>query len=136
MRYLQPCVLIASLALLAACGDAPSAPAPGSTAPGGASGVDGTTQVDAGCPVLRADQTCPTRPLQARITVTVPGGSVVAAATSGADGRFRLPLAPGSYVLTCRNTTGAAVPTALPMRLRVQAGQWTHLTVTFDSGVR
>jgi hypothetical protein len=138
MRYVPLAVLTASLWLLMACGAVPSStPPPGPSASGDSSGVDGMTRVDAGCPVLRGGQTCPTHPIQARVTVTALGGNTaVAHATSTPDGRFRVGLAPGTYVITCQNTTGAAVPTAMPVQVRVRPGQWTQVTVDFDSGVR
>jgi hypothetical protein len=140
MRYIRPGVLIATLVLLPACGAVPpgtpaSTPAPSGS--GAASGVAGMARVDAGCPVLRPGETCPMRPVRARITVTAPGASaVLAAVTSTPEGRFRIGLAPGTYVLTGRNTTGAAVPTAMPVHVRVWPGRWTQVTVDFDSGVR
>jgi hypothetical protein len=141
MRFVLPGVLIVAVGLLMACGTGPPAgsppSAPGPSASTASSGVEGTTRVDAGCPVLHAGQTCPQRPIQARIVVTAPGRTaVVTNVTSGQDGRFRIPLAPGPYILTGQNTTGAPVPTAMPVHVRVQPDGWTQVTVDFDSGVR
>jgi hypothetical protein len=62
------------------------------------------------------------------------GGDVVAETTSGADGSFRLPLAPGDYVLEPVN--GDPLPTASPQPFTVEAGRFTTLRVDYDSGIR
>lgn len=65
-------------------------------------------------------------------------GSVerVAAVETGADGQFRIPLAPGDYELRGENLTGAPVPTAMPVPVTVMGGEFAQITVRFDSGVR
>lgn len=93
--------------------------------------------VDGGCPVIRDNSPCPDQPLPALLTVTRPGSDTpVATATSGPDGRFRLPLAPGDYVLHPSNLTGGIHPAAVPIDIRVTSGGYTTITVPFDSGIR
>lgn len=122
----------AALAGLAACGSSAAPSQPPTT-----SGVQGSAVVDAGCPVLRGASTCPDRPITARLTVRSAGSDrSLASVTTDADGRFRIPMAPGSYVLHPANTTGAPVPLAPDLPFTVTADHFTTLTVTFDSGVR
>jgi hypothetical protein len=98
--------------------------------------------VDGGCPVLRPDSPCPDKPLAARITVTEPGptdsasAAVVTTVDAGADGRFRVPLRPGRYLLRPANPTGARLPRADPVTVTVDPGRYTTVTIRFDSGIR
>ena len=99
--------------------------------------MEGRTLVDAGGPLLRPGEARPQPPVEALIAIMPAGGdSVAAQTTTDAEGRFRVALPPGSYVLHARNTTGAPVPTVMPVHLQVRPGLWTQLTVRFDSGMR
>lgn len=101
------------------------------------SGIDGHTMVDGGCPLVRQGTVCPDRPLSARIDVTAENSTAIVATTvSDSDGHFRLPLTPGTYVVRPTNLTGAVVPLAQPTTVTVHQGQFTTLTVHFDSGIR
>jgi Carboxypeptidase regulatory-like domain len=132
---------VAALAVTALAGCARTGPAgpdvPASRIAASNSGVQGRTVVDAGCPMVRDDSGCPERPLAARITVTTQGhDATVATATTGPDGTFRIPLPPGDYTLHPANLTGAVLPASGPQEVTVHAGQYTTITVPFDSGVR
>jgi hypothetical protein len=112
----------------------------GSPAAGPAgSGVQGELIVDQGGPVVREGSPWPAYPLSGRIEAVRMGLATtgpVARADSDAQGRFRLVLPPGEYVLRARNLTGAPVPTARPVTIRVAAGEFTEITIHFDSGIR
>jgi hypothetical protein len=115
----------------------------GSPAAGPAgSGVQGELIVDQGGPVVREGSPWPAYPLAGRIEAVPRMGlglattGPVARADSDAQGRFRLTLPPGEYVLRARNLTGAPVPTARPVTVRVAAGEFTEITIHFDSGIR
>jgi hypothetical protein len=118
-----------------ACGGVAACSADDPSAPG--AGVTGTTVVDVGCPTLATGQTCPTRPLAARLEFSPVGaaGSGVTEET-GADGRFTVDLAPGTYELVATVPGGGPLPSAEPMTVTVQDGEYSEVTVTFDSGVR
>lgn len=93
--------------------------------------------VDGGCPMVREGTPCPDKPLSARITVTEVGATAtVATVVSDADGRFRIALAPGRYRLRPANLTGALHPASSPQDVDVQAGMYTTVTLSFDSGIR
>jgi hypothetical protein len=61
-------------------------------------------------------------------------GQVVATTTSGADGAFRVALAPGDYLLEPVN--GDPLPVAPSQPFSVVAGRFTTLRVDYDSGIR
>jgi hypothetical protein len=101
------------------------------------SGITGVTVVDGGCPVVRLDSPCPDRPIQAHLTVTdTSTGTLAATVDSDQAGHFRIPLPPGQYLVRPANPTGAQLPRAAPVTTTVRTGQFTTLTIRFDSGVR
>jgi hypothetical protein len=103
---------------------------------GDPSGIQGTTTVDAGCPHVIGTP-CPRRPFHARLLIRLSGSSGPAVrAESGADGRFRVPLAPGRYTVQPVNIDGAPVPNAFPVSVTVRPGTWVTLPIDFDSGIR
>jgi hypothetical protein len=106
------------------------------TAPTG-SGITGVTVVDGGCPVVRLDSPCPDRPIQAHLIITdASTGTLAATADSDQAGHFRIPLPPGQYVVHPTNPSGASLPRAAPVTSTVRPGQYTTLTIRFDSGIR
>jgi hypothetical protein len=105
------------------------------------SGVRGTLIVDQGGPVVRECSAWPAYPLSGSVEAVrrdagSATGPVAARADSDARGHFRLVLPPGEYVVQARNLTGAPVPTARPVTVRVTAGEFTEITIHFDSGIR
>jgi hypothetical protein len=115
----------------------PAAPPTGSTsAPQqpaqGGSGVEGTT-VTTRCPVV-TDTGCPKYPLTTHVIVTNSAGPV-AAVDTGADGRFRIALAPGVYTIKATaRPTGITRPATTTVT--VVAGSFANLTLDLDSGIR
>ena len=80
---------------------------------------------------------CPDKPLACRLTVVnADSARTVATATSAENGRFRVALPPGHYVIRPENLTGAVVPVAQPLTVTVVAGRFTSVTISFDSGIR
>jgi hypothetical protein len=61
-------------------------------------------------------------------------GKVVAETKSGADGVYRVALAPGRYVLQPVN--GEPLPIAPSQEFTVAAGRFTTVRVDYDSGIR
>jgi hypothetical protein len=102
----------------------------------GGTGVEGTVTVGPTCPVERADSPCPPRPLAATVLVRDASGSVLTRVRSGADGHFKVDLAPGSYTLTGDRPAGAALPRPITSSVTVIAGAYTVVTVQYDSGIR
>jgi hypothetical protein len=58
-------------------------------------------------------------------------------ARSGRDGRFRIRLSPGSYVVQALPEAGSAFPRPpAAFTVKVLAGRFTHITITYDTGIR
>lgn len=120
------------LLLLAGCGDEQPASEP-------RSGVTGTVHLGPQCPVETAGEPCEDEPA-AGVPVTVseqlPGeayaaGEVVARGETDADGRFRIAVPPGEYVVTAEAGMSCEF-----MDARVTDGTWTEVDVPCDTGIR
>lgn len=100
------------------------------------SGIKGTVVVDGGCPVIREDSPCPSKPLAAGISITDTNAKTVATTKSDASGHFQVSLAPGTYTANATNINGALHPIAQPVQVTVKAGVFTDVMISFDSGIR
>jgi len=87
------------------------------------------------CPVERSDSPCPDRPVTATVIVTDASGKQVTRVATAGDGRFTIRLAPGSYVVRGERAGGLG-RLAPPVDVTVRAGQFTSVTLTFDTGIR
>jgi hypothetical protein len=103
---------------------------------GSASGVEGTVLFGPFCPVERADSPCPPRPIAADITVSTPTGATVTSWTSNSNGSYRIPLRPGTYVVTARAPGTGAFGVSKPVDVVVVLGRFTHVDLMVDSGIR
>ncbi len=74
------------------------------------------------------------RPYQARITVLDPTGREVAVVDSDADGKFRIALPPGTYVL--RPESSGLYPRASEQRVEVSRNSVSRVEIVYDSGIR
>jgi hypothetical protein len=122
--------LIAPLALgllLAACGTPAAQPG---------TGIQGIVQVGPTCPVERLNSPCPPRPLAATIVVRDGNGAEVTRFHSGADGRFKINLTPGSYTLLGLAVGSSFLPRPIPTSVTVTQGTYVSVTVQYDSGIR
>jgi Carboxypeptidase regulatory-like domain len=125
-------VLVMLLAL-AACGV---------SGPGGSSAGQGTLvgDVSAGptCPVQSTDHPCPPKPVpNARVTIETPSGStVVATATTDAQGHFSVSLPPGDYRVSVEPGTGGLPRQDQPTNVTIHAGQTTSVKIQMDTGIR
>ena len=125
--------LIASITLtiaLAACGAQPAQP------PQPGTGIQGVVQVGPTCPVERIDSPCPPHPLAATIVVRDASGAEVTRFHSGADGRFRVDLRPGTYTLVGLSIGSGMLPRPIPTSVTVTSGTYTSVNVEYDSGIR
>lgn len=100
------------------------------------SGVAGRVWVGPTCPVVQEGAECPDQPLEADLEVAGSSGRIVARVRSASDGSYRIPLAPGTYVLTPLTPGDAGLPSAPPLPIEVTAGAWLALDVHYDSGIR
>ena len=109
------------------------------------SGVVGVVMSGPLCPVQTSP--CAGRPVRAVVQVrkgpltrpigsqTFLPGEVIAVAHTDANGRFRVNLRPGSYVLEAVPPAGTTLATK-PLPVEVQAGRFTYVTVPLDTGIR
>ena len=124
---------IASITLsivLAACGAQAAPPAPSGT------GIQGLVQSGPTCPVERINSPCPPRPLAATIVVRDAAGHEVARTRSGADGLFKVDVAPGTYTVVGLKIGSSMLPRPIPTTARVTSGGYVRINVEYDSGIR
>ncbi len=132
--------LTLSLLLLAGCTPAAGSAYPNAGSvpayanPPAESGIAGQVLIGPGCPVQQVDTACPDRPYQTTLTVNNLAGEKIVQVQTDADGRFRVPLPSGDYILH-PETTGR-YPSAADQNITVSVGQFTQIIVTYDSGIR
>ena len=98
------------------------------------SGIEGQVLIGPMCPVVQEGQECPDQPYQATLTVNSPEGRKIVQIQTDKDGRFKIPLAPGEYVLHPESPN--VMPFASEQSLTVEAGKFTEIVVNYDSGIR
>jgi hypothetical protein len=97
------------------------------------SGIIGTVVAGPACPgPVRVGSPCPDRPAAVQLTFQK-DGAPVASVTSSADGRFKVDLTPGRYVIL-----GAAgrLPSVRQLAVDVPAGAYVEVAVSADTGIR
>jgi hypothetical protein len=102
--------------------------------PAALQGIEGIALLGPLCPVVSETDPCPDRPYEATIDVRRPSGGRVTRFQTGEDGRFRVGLRPGFYVLD--PVSGDPFPAAAPQDVEVVAGVYTEVVVSFDTGIR
>lgn len=98
------------------------------------SGIEGQVFIGPMCPVVQEGQECADQPYQALLTVLSPDGREIVQVQTDEQGRFKIPLAPGEYIL--RPESPDVLPFASEQPFVVEAGRFTQITVTYDSGIR
>src|SRR5690349_16140571 len=98
------------------------------------SGIEGQVLMGPVCPVAQQGQACPDQPYPATLTVnSLNAGTIMQIQTDG-QGHFRIPLTPGEYILHPESPSG--IPFATDQTVFVGTGQYTQITVRYDSGIR
>jgi len=104
------------------------------------SGVSGRVVAGPTCPVESVPPTpgCAPKPLLATLRICRVGSRAPATIVRTAvDGRFRVRLSPGTYVVQALAQVGFALPRPpAPRRVGVHAGRYTFVTITYDTGIR
>jgi len=98
------------------------------------SGIEGQVVIGPMCPVVQIGVECPDQPYQAELSVLRSNGSQVLRFRTDEKGSFRVPLAPGDYVL--RPESSNMIPFAAEQDFTVLPGQFTRITINYDSGIR
>jgi hypothetical protein len=121
-------ILLLICLFITAC--SPVQPTPADT------GIEGQVFIGPMCPVVREGEACPDQPYQATLTILRPDGREVTRFETDEEGRFRVALRPAKYILHPETPEGMPLPYAGEQEFSVQAGQYTQLTITYDSGIR
>jgi len=103
------------------------------------SGITGEVFISPAHPgPIRQNDTSYKKPYQATLAIlTVGEGREVARLQSDVDGRFRVALPPGEYrVVPVPEKPGRFLPRAGEELVKVLPGQFAHVTIEFDSGMR
>lgn len=98
------------------------------------SGVEGQVFIGPMCPVVQEGQECPDQPYQATLTVLSLTGREIVQVQTDEQGRFKIPLAPGEYILHPESPN--MIPFASEQTVVVAAGKFTQMIVNYDSGIR
>jgi len=125
--------VVSAVLILAACGNDLE---PAGSAP---SGVVGFVHLGPQCPVVTEDEPCDDKPaagVKVTVSESIPGeayvaGPAVASGTTGADGRFRIEVPPGEYVVTAEAGMSCEL-----MDARVTEATFTEVDVPCDTGIR
>jgi hypothetical protein len=124
MKQLAP--LLALAVAVAACGRDGAA--------GGSSGIRGRALAGPQCPVEVEGSPCPDLPWVGVVIATDAASGKEFTAETDVEGRFELVLAPGTYEVTIKS--GTMLPTAKPQTVTVEAGAFTRVVVSVDTGIR
>ncbi len=99
------------------------------------SGIEGNVTIGPTCPVMQINDPCPDKPYQAILTIlTTTDRSTVLKFQTDANGQFHVALAPGTYILHPESPN--AMPHAAEIPFTVTGHEFTHLEVSYDSGIR
>ena len=122
-------LVVLATAVLVACGNEQGTSEAGS-------GIEGTVFIGPTCPVETAESPCEDAPYEAKITV-MSDGEVVATGESAEDGTFRIAVPPGNYAVSAEPLVADAIAHADPLQhVVVDSGTFTHVGISFDSGIR
>lgn len=98
------------------------------------SGIEGQVFIGPMCPVVQVGEECPDQPYQAVLTVNSPKGERIAQVQTDEEGRFRIPIQPGEYILHPESPN--SLPFAAEQSVIVEEGKFTRVIVNYDSGIR
>jgi len=100
------------------------------------SGIEGLITLGPTCPgpTHINDPKCEDQPYQATITIENSNGQEITQVSSNAEGKFQVQLPAGTYIL--HPETPNRLPTAQDMEVTVKTGEYTQVTIQYDSGIR
>jgi hypothetical protein len=111
---------------LAACG--------GEGTGDGTSGIRGQALAGPQCAVEMAEAPCPDLPWEGTVVATDTASGEEFTATTDADGRFELILAPGTYEVSI--DVSSSPPSAEPQTVMVDSGAFAVVDLFVDTGIR
>lgn len=98
------------------------------------SGITGQVLMNPMCPVAQQGQGCPDQPYPATLTVNSLSGGRIVQFQTDSQGHFRVALVPGEYILHPESPNG--FPSAPDQTIMVGEGQYTQVSIHYDSGIR
>jgi len=98
------------------------------------SGLEGQVFIGPMCPLVGPGQECPNQPYEAILTINSAEGGRITQVQTDQQGRFRLALKPGKYILHPESSN--AMPFSAEQSISIEAGRFTQLLVKYDSGIR
>jgi major membrane immunogen (membrane-anchored lipoprotein) len=100
------------------------------------SGIEGLVTKGPMCPgpVAIGDTKCQDQPYQTAISVLDINNKPITQFQTDVSGLFKIPLAPGTYVLHPESTKN--LPHAADQTVIVVAGKFTQVTIQYDTGIR
>ena len=111
--------------------------APGSASAPAQGTLSGTVVAGPTCPVERADQPCPPRPVPNRqVMIETASGTVVTSATTDQNGHFQVALAPGTYEVRVAPGTSPFPIQRARQSVTITAGQTLKIQIELDTGIR
>ena len=118
-----------------ASGCLPLAPLAGKN-PQSANGIAGQILLGLTCPLVRpGDAKCKDQPYETTMIIKTADGKPLTEFRSDSYGDFRVPLEPGRYRLEMPEG-GPLYPRTSPQEVTVKRGQYTRVTIRFDTGIR
>jgi hypothetical protein len=104
----------------------------------GQSGIEGLALIGPTRPgPIRLGDKPHQQPFKTALVISTPGdGREVARLETGADGKFRISLPPGEYLVGPPAAPSRFLPRATEQLVRVLPGQFANLIIHFDSGMR
>ena len=98
------------------------------------SGIEGQVLIGPMCPVVQDGQECPDQPYQATLTIQTRNGVQIMQFQTDEQGIFKVPLAPGEYILHPESPNG--LPFAGDQTFLVETGRYAQIIIHYDSGIR
>ncbi len=104
--------------------------------PTGLSGIEGHVTQGPTCPgpVKIGATECQDQPYQANISILNENNDEITHFQTDSTGFFKIPLNPGTYIL--HPESGKPLPSAIDQTVIVLEGQFTQVTVVYDTGMR
>jgi hypothetical protein len=125
--------LLFSSIFLSACNPGRSLISP---TPSLSNGIEGTVTEGPMCPgpVPIGNNICPDQPYMATISILDTNKTQISQIQTDSKGHFKIQLIPGTYIL--HPEPGKPFPNAPDQTVEVISGQYTQVTIVYDTGIR
>ena len=100
------------------------------------SGITGQVLLGPMTPVMRSDKIVPDKPFQAKIKILDEKREFITEFETDEEGKFRIPLAPGTYIISPVAPQPNLPPHPEEKTVTVEEGKFLETKVLFDTGIR